>query len=153
MVAPAHAASPCCCFGFPCPPPSPTKHTALLRRSKALVLHSLPSALPLCSGAAFLHWVVEIQGSHFDFIQGYGMTESTAVLGYKTGSFLPPGSSGELLLRGLSNPKGREDSHFEDLQSMVKSHLKCLLREIGLGHGEFKEIARCSAHCHGCLWP
>ncbi|XP_056173420.1 uncharacterized protein LOC115665417 [Syzygium oleosum] len=45
---------------------------------------------------------------------------------------------------------GSEDSHFrrakEELQSMVKSHLKSLLREIDLGHGEFKEIARCSTH-------
>ncbi|KAK3435275.1 hypothetical protein EUGRSUZ_D02624 [Eucalyptus grandis] len=70
---------------------------------------------------------------HVDFIQGYGMTESTAVgtrgfntekcrryssigllapnmqakvLDWKTGSFLPPGSSGELLLRGPAIMKG-----------------------------------------------
>lgn len=45
---------------------------------------------------------------------------------------------------------GREDSHFrrekEELQSMVKSHLKSLSRDIGLGQGDFKEIARCSTH-------
>ncbi|KAF8018351.1 hypothetical protein BT93_H3288 [Corymbia citriodora subsp. variegata] len=52
---------------------------------------------------------------------------------------------------GAASPyAGREDSHFriakEELQSMVKSHLKSLSREIGLGQGEFKEIARCSTH-------
>ncbi|XP_030459784.1 uncharacterized protein LOC115680175 [Syzygium oleosum] len=52
---------------------------------------------------------------------------------------------------GAASPYGgREDSQFhrakEELQSMVKSHLKSLSREISLGHGEFKEIARCSTH-------
>ncbi|PKI59590.1 hypothetical protein CRG98_019999 [Punica granatum] len=98
---------------------------------------SLKSLKQVSCGAATLHRrAIEefVQAlPHADFIQGYGMTESTAVgtrgfnsekfqkyssigllapnmqakvVDWKTGSFLPPGVSGELLLRGPAIMKG-----------------------------------------------
>lgn len=110
---------------------------ALTKRAKEATGNSLSSLKQVSCGAAPVTTEC-IQDfiqtfPHVDFIQGYGMTESTAIgtRGYNTknflkyssvgllapnieakvvdwnnGSFLPPGSTGELLLRSPGNMKG-----------------------------------------------
>lgn len=119
---------------FPVVPPI---LTALTRRTKDVGGSSLQSLKQVSCGAAPLSRKV-IQDfvqtlPHVDFIQGYGMTESTAVgtrgfntekfqnyssigllapnmqakvVDWNTGSFSPPGSTGELWLRGPAIMKG-----------------------------------------------
>ncbi|KAL1315810.1 4-coumarate--CoA ligase-like 6 isoform X1 [Arachis hypogaea] len=119
---------------FPVVPPM---LTALTRRGKGVNGSNLQSLMQVSSGAAPLNESV-IEDfvetfPHVDFIQGYGMTESTAVgtrgfnteklhnylsigllapnmearvVDWSSGEFLPPGSSGELWLRGPAIMKG-----------------------------------------------
>ncbi|KAK7407100.1 hypothetical protein VNO78_08742 [Psophocarpus tetragonolobus] len=115
---------------FPVVPPL---LSALITRVKRLDNSKLQSLIQVSCGAAPLSvGVIDdfLQTfPHVDFIQGYGMTESTAVgtrgfntekfrnyssigllapnmeakvVDWNTGAFLPPGSSGELWLRGPS---------------------------------------------------
>ncbi|TKY70098.1 4-coumarate--CoA ligase 6 [Spatholobus suberectus] len=119
---------------FPVVPPI---LTALITRAKGVHGSKLQSLIQVSSGAAPLSMGVIndfLQTfPNVDFIQGYGMTESTAVgtrgfntekfrnyssigllapnmeakvVDWNTGAFLPPGSSGELWLRGPSIMKG-----------------------------------------------
>ncbi|KAH9687208.1 4-coumarate--CoA ligase-like 6 [Citrus sinensis] len=110
---------------------------ALTKAAKGLCGNSLKSLKQVSSGAAPANnkIIEDFVGAfpHVDFIQGYGMTESTAVgtRGFNTkkfskyfsvgllapniqakvvdwvnGCFLPPGSTGELWLRGPGTMKG-----------------------------------------------
>ncbi|XP_015901516.2 4-coumarate--CoA ligase-like 6 [Ziziphus jujuba] len=119
---------------FPLVPPM---LTALTRSAKDVDWKSFRSLKQVSCGAAPLSWrIIEefVQTfPHVDFIQGYGLTESTAVgtRGFNTekfrnyssigllapnmqakvvdsniGSFLPPGKSGELWLRGPAVMQG-----------------------------------------------
>jgi 4-coumarate--CoA ligase len=119
---------------FPVVPPI---MEAVLMRAKGVGASSLKSLKQISCGAApTSRKIIEefVQTfPHVDFIQGYGMTESTAVgtrgfnttkfrkyssvgllapnmqakvVDWITGSFLPPGSSGELWLRGPGIMKG-----------------------------------------------
>ncbi|XP_020227182.1 4-coumarate--CoA ligase-like 6 [Cajanus cajan] len=119
---------------FPVVPPM---LTALITRAKGMNSCKLQSLIQVSSGAAPLSTGVISEFlqtfPNVDFIQGYGMTESTAVgtrgfntekfrnyssigllapnmeakvLHWNTGAFLPPGSSGELWLRGPSIMRG-----------------------------------------------
>ncbi|GMY29624.1 4-coumarate--CoA ligase-like 6 [Fagus crenata] len=119
---------------FPVVPPI---MTALTRITKDVGGSSLKSLKQVSCGAAPLsRKIIDdfVQAlPHVDFIQGYGMTETTAVgtrgfntekfqnyssigllapnmqarvVDWNTGSFLPPGSSGELWLRGPAIMKG-----------------------------------------------
>ncbi|XP_028759449.1 4-coumarate--CoA ligase-like 6 [Neltuma alba] len=119
---------------FPVVPPI---LTALTKRVTDINRSYLQSLIQVSCGAAplsiktiegFIHTLPDV-----DFIQGYGMTESTAVgtrgfnaekfrnyssigllapnmeakvVDWKTGAFLPPGSIGELWLRGPSIMRG-----------------------------------------------
>ncbi|XP_062073420.1 4-coumarate--CoA ligase-like 6 [Humulus lupulus] len=119
---------------FPLVPPI---LTALTKTAKNVHGKKFQSLKQVSSGAAplsrkLIEDFVETF-PHVDFIQGYGMTESTAVgtrgfntkkfhnfssigllapnmeakvVDWTTGSFLPPGSSGELWLRGPAVMKG-----------------------------------------------
>ncbi|KAK7309677.1 hypothetical protein RJT34_06597 [Clitoria ternatea] len=119
---------------FPVVPPI---LTALVMRGKGVNGSKLQSLIQVSCGAAPLSAGV-INGfvqtfPNVDFIQGYGLTESTAVgtrglnsgqfrkyssigllapnteakvVDWNSGAFLPPGSSGELWLRGPSVMKG-----------------------------------------------
>ncbi|KAI6701815.1 hypothetical protein NL676_010951 [Syzygium grande] len=119
---------------FPVVPPILTALTRTVKCARGSGLRSLKQVS--CGAAALSRKSIEdfVQTfPHVDFIQGYGMTESTAVgtrgfntekcrryssigllapnmqakvLDPKTGSFLPPGCSGELLLRGPAIMKG-----------------------------------------------
>ncbi|KAG5059070.1 4-coumarate--CoA ligase-like 6 [Glycine soja] len=115
---------------FPVVPPM---LTALIKRAKGVNGGEFQSLVQVSSGAAPLSMGVINEFirafPNVDFIQGYGMTESTAVgtrgfntekfrnyssigllapnmeakvVDWNTGAFLPPGSSGELRLRGPS---------------------------------------------------
>uniref|UniRef100_A0A2N9H698 4-coumarate--CoA ligase n=1 Tax=Fagus sylvatica TaxID=28930 RepID=A0A2N9H698_FAGSY len=119
---------------FPVVPPI---MAALTRITKDVGGSSLKSLKQVSCGAAPLsRKIIDdfVQAlPHVDFIQGYGMTETTAVgtrgfntekfqnyssigllapnmqarvVDWNTGSFLPPGSSGELWLRGPAIMKG-----------------------------------------------
>ncbi|MED6144413.1 hypothetical protein PIB30_015417 [Stylosanthes scabra] len=119
---------------FPVVPPM---LTALTKRAKGVNGSNLQSLIQVSSGAAPLNEsVIEDFVQTFpdvDFIQGYGMTESTAVgtrgfnteklhnyssvgllapnmearvVDWSSDAFLPPGSSGELWLRGPAIMKG-----------------------------------------------
>ncbi|KAE9606986.1 hypothetical protein Lal_00025891 [Lupinus albus] len=111
--------------------------TALTKRAKGIHGSKLQSLIQVSSGAASLSekFIEDFVQTfpNVDFIQGYGMTESTAVgtrglntgkfhsyssigllapnmeakvVDWKSGAFLPPGSSGELWLRGPSIMRG-----------------------------------------------
>ncbi|CAJ1931002.1 unnamed protein product [Sphenostylis stenocarpa] len=119
---------------FPVVPPM---LTALIMRANGVNSSKLQSLIQVSSGAAPLSLGVVNDFlrtyPNVDFIQGYGMTESTAVgsrgfntgkfrnyssigllapnmeakvVDWNTGAFLPPGSSGDLWLRGPSIMKG-----------------------------------------------
>ncbi|KAK9275547.1 hypothetical protein L1049_022814 [Liquidambar formosana] len=119
---------------FPVVPPI---MEAVMMRAKGVGASSLKGLKQISCGAASLsRKIIEelVQTlPHVDFIQGYGMTESTAVgtrgfnttklqkysavgllapnmqakvVDWITGSFLPPGSFGELWLRGPAIMKG-----------------------------------------------
>uniref|UniRef100_A0A803PQV4 4-coumarate--CoA ligase n=1 Tax=Cannabis sativa TaxID=3483 RepID=A0A803PQV4_CANSA len=124
-------------FGVTHFPVVPPILTALTKTAKTVNGEKFQSLKQVSSGAAplsrkLIEDFVEIF-PHVDFIQGYGMTESTAVgtrgyntkkfhnfssigflapnmqakvVDWTTGSFLPPGSSGELWLRGPAVMKG-----------------------------------------------
>ncbi|KAF4391784.1 4-coumarate--CoA ligase-like 6 [Cannabis sativa] len=124
-------------FGVTHFPAVPPILTALTKTAKTVNGEKFQSLKQVSSGAAplsrkLIEDFVEIF-PHVDFIQGYGMTESTAVgtrgyntkkfhnfssigflapnmqakvVDWTTGSFLPPGSSGELWLRGPAVMKG-----------------------------------------------
>ncbi|KAM6556530.1 hypothetical protein CsatB_003549 [Cannabis sativa] len=124
-------------FGVTHFPVVPPILTALTKTAKTVNGKKFQSLKQVSSGAAplsrkLIEDFVEIF-PHVDFIQGYGMTESTAVgtrgyntkkfhnfssigflapnmqakvVDWTTGSFLPPGSSGELWLRGPAVMKG-----------------------------------------------
>ncbi|XP_030535496.1 4-coumarate--CoA ligase-like 6 [Rhodamnia argentea] len=119
---------------FPVVPPILTALTRTVKCSGGSGLMSLKQVS--CGAAALSRKTIDDfvrTLPHVDFIQGYGLTESTAVgtrgfntekcpryssigllapnmqakvLDCKTGSFLPPGSGGELLLRGPAIMKG-----------------------------------------------
>ncbi|XP_038888724.1 4-coumarate--CoA ligase-like 6 [Benincasa hispida] len=119
---------------FPVVPPI---MTAMARTAEKIGVHRFRSLKQVSCGAASLNkktiddFVKAFP--HVDFIQGYGMTESTAigtrgfntknarnytsvgllapnteakVVDWVSGSFMPPGKTGELLLRGPGSMKG-----------------------------------------------
>lgn len=119
---------------FPVVPPI---MTTMARTAEKIGVHRFRSLKQVSCGAASLNkktiddFVQALP--HVDFIQGYGMTESTAVgtrgfntknirnylsvgllapnteakvVDWVTGSFVPPGKTGELLLRGPGSMKG-----------------------------------------------
>ncbi|KAI4314542.1 hypothetical protein L6164_027440 [Bauhinia variegata] len=133
---------------FPVVPPI---LTALTKRLKGSSGSNLQSLIQVSCGAAPLSRKI-IEGfvqtlPHVDFIQGYGMTESTAVgtrgfntekfrnyssigllapnmeakvVDWNTGSSMPPGSSGELWLRGPAIMRGYLNNELATLSTIDK---------------------------------
>ncbi|EXB31005.1 4-coumarate--CoA ligase-like 6 [Morus notabilis] len=125
--------------------------TALTKAAKNNGGKSFRSLKQVSSGAAppsrkMIEELVQVF-PHVDFIQGYGMTESTAigtrgfntkncrdyssagllapntqakVVDWKTGSLLPPGNSGELWLRGPGVMKGYLNNDSTTMSSIDK---------------------------------
>ncbi|KAF7829165.1 plastidal glycolate/glycerate translocator 1, chloroplastic [Senna tora] len=132
-------------------PAVPPMLTALIKMVKGINGSCLQSLIQVSCGAAtlsrktiedFVHTLPNV-----DFIQGYGLTESTAVgtrgfntekcrnyssigllapnmeakvVDWNTGAFLPPGSSGELWLRGSSIMRGYLNNNEATMSSIDK---------------------------------